>query len=157
VELVDRRKIQQNLQRAQRLQGIYSAVHTSEVAARIGINAIDLECLDILQILGPLPAGQLAATAGLRTATITSILDRLEKAGLVRRDRTSEDRRVVLIHVEHRALEKIGPHFQHMVMHMAAVDAQFSEEELEIVHRYTTLAASAVAEAVKELRTNSGD
>lgn len=147
-----RRKIQQGLQEAQRLQGVYSAVHASAVAAKVGINAIDLECLDLLQIHGPLPAGQVAAKAGLRTATITSILDRLEKAGFIRRDRTGEDRRVVIIHPEPQALQRIGPHFRHIMTRMASVEAQFTDAELNIVRKYSELAASAVTKAIDDLR-----
>jgi len=50
-------------------------MYASHIATSVWINAIDLECLDLLQIHGPLPTGQLAAKAGLRTATMTSILD----------------------------------------------------------------------------------
>ena len=153
----ERSQIQQELHEAQRLQGAYSAVHASHIAASVGINAIDLECLDLLQIHGPLPTGQLAAKAGLRTATMTSILDRLEKAGFVRRDRSGEDRRVVIVHIEARAAQEVGPLFSHIATHMAKVEEQFSDDELAIVSRYTKLAASAAIKAIDDLRAPSSD
>ena len=153
----ERSQIQQELHQAQRLQGAYSAVHASHIAASVGINAIDLECLDLLQIHGPLPTGQLAAKAGLRTATMTSILDRLEKAGFVRRDRSGADRRVVIVHIEARAAQEVGPLFSHIVTHMAKVEEQFSDDELAIVSRYTKLAASAAIKAIDDLRAPSSD
>ena len=153
----ERSQIQQELHEAQRLQGAYSAVHASHIAASVGINAIDLECLDLLQIHGPLPTGQLAAKAGLRTATMTSILDRLEKAGFVRRDRSGADRRVVIVHIEARAAQEVGPLFSHIATHMAKVEEQFSDDELAIVSRYTKLAASAAIKAIDDLRAPSSD
>jgi len=153
----ERSQVQQELHEAQRLQGAYSAVHASHIASSVGINAIDLECLDLLQIHGPLPTGQLAAKAGLRTATMTSILDRLEKAGFVRRDRSAEDRRVVIVHVEARAAQEIGPLFCHIATHMAKVEEQFSDDELVIVSHYTKLAASAAIKAIDDLRAPSSD
>ena len=153
----ERSQIQQELHEAQRLQGAYSAVHASHIAASVGINAIDLECLDLLQIHGPLPTGQLAAKAGLRTATMTSILDRLEKAGFVRRDRSEEDRRVVIVYILARAAQEIGPLFSHIATHMAKVEEQFSDDELAIVSRYTKLAASAAIKAIDDLRAPSSD
>lgn len=153
----ERSQIQQELHQAQRLQGAYSAVHASHIAASVGINAIDLECLDLLQIHGPLPTGQLAAKAGLRTATMTSILDRLEKAGFVRRDRSGADRRVVIVHIEARAAQEVGPLFSHIATHMAKVEEQFSDDELAIVSRYTKLAASAAIKAIDDLRAPSSD
>lgn len=153
----ERSQIQQELHQAQRLQGAYSAVHASHIAASVGINAIDLECLDLLQIHGPLPTGQLAAKAGLRTATMTSILDRLEKAGFVRRDRSGADRRVVIVHIEARAAQEVGPLFSHIATHMAKVEEQFSDDELAIVSRYTKLAASAAIKAIDDLRAPSSE
>lgn len=153
----ERSQIQQELHEAQRLQGAYSAVHASHIAASVGINVIDLECLDLLQIHGPLPTGQLAAKAGLRTATMTSILDRLEKAGFVRRDRSEEDRRVVIVYIQARAAQEIGPLFSHIAAHMAKVEEQFSDDELAIVSRYTKLAASAAIKTIDDLRALSSD
>ena len=153
----ERSQIQQELHEAQRLQGAYSAVHASHIAASVGINVIDLECLDLLQIHGALPTGQLAAKAGLRTATMTSILDRLEKAGFVRRDRSGADRRVVIVHIEARAAQEVGPLFSHIVTHMAKVEEQFSDDELAIVSRYTKLAASAAIKAIDDLRAPSSE
>ena len=56
-------------------------------AERIGINVTDLNCLNILALSGQLTAGELARATGLTTASITGVLDRLEEAGFVRRER----------------------------------------------------------------------
>ncbi|QPF73914.1 MarR family transcriptional regulator [Roseateles sp. DAIF2] len=50
-----------------------------------------------LFFLGACPAAQLAADLGLDAGALTRLLDRLEAKGLVQRDRSSSDRRVVLI------------------------------------------------------------
>src|SRR5207248_9269428 len=49
-------------------------------ADRIGINATDLNCLNILSFRGRLTAGELAKETGLTTASITGVVDRLEEA-----------------------------------------------------------------------------
>ena len=54
-------------------------------ADRVGINATDLNCLNILSFSGQMTAGDLARATGLTTASITGVLDRLEEAGYVRR------------------------------------------------------------------------
>ena len=56
-------------------------------ADRIGINATDLNCLNILSFSGQMTAGELARATGLTTASITGVVDRLEEAGYVRRER----------------------------------------------------------------------
>src|SRR3979411_2911783 len=66
------------------------------VAQRLGLNRSDLRCLDWLSD-GPKSAGQLAAATGLTSAATTTLVDRLERRGLVRRVRDAADRRKVLV------------------------------------------------------------
>jgi DNA-binding MarR family transcriptional regulator len=64
---------------------------------KLGINRTDGRCLDIIQNRGPMTAGRLAELSGLTTAAVTSVLDRLEKAGYARRVRDQRDRRQVIV------------------------------------------------------------
>ncbi len=64
----------------------------------LGLNATDVRCVDLLDQYGTMTAGALASVAGLSTGAVTFLLDRLERAGFVRRLRDVEDRRRV--HVE---------------------------------------------------------
>ena len=66
-------------------------------AARIGIAVTDMQVIDILDLTGPTTAGQLADLTGLTTGAITRILDRLEEAELVQRERDPNDGRKVII------------------------------------------------------------
>ena len=67
------------------------------VADAIGLNRTDMRCLDVIQREGPVPAGRLADETGLTTGAITTVLDRLERAGFARRVRDPDDRRRVLV------------------------------------------------------------
>lgn len=69
-------------------------------ATRVGIAVTDMQVLDILDLLGPATAGQLADLTGLTTGAITRILDRLEKAGFVHRERDKSDGRKVIVRIE---------------------------------------------------------
>src|ERR1700733_11041636 len=80
-----------------------SVLHSQAVAGRLGINSTDLECLDLVE-RGPVAAGALAGATGLTTGAITGVIDRLERAGFVRREADSADRRKVLV----RALPKVA-------------------------------------------------
>jgi DNA-binding MarR family transcriptional regulator len=64
---------------------------------KLGINRTDGRCLDIVQNNGPMTAGRLAELSGLTTAAVTSVLDRVEKAGYARRVRNEHDRRQVIV------------------------------------------------------------
>jgi DNA-binding MarR family transcriptional regulator len=67
------------------------------VAERVGLSATDLKCLDLLDRMGPLTAGQLAELVGLTGGAITAMIDRLEAGGFVHRERDPTDRRRVFI------------------------------------------------------------
>ena len=69
-------------------------------ADRVGIAVTDMQVIDLLDLTGPSTAGQLADLTGLTTGAITRILDRLEKAGLVRRERDPYDGRKVIVRLE---------------------------------------------------------
>lgn len=64
----------------------------------MGINRTDGRCLDILDIRNaPMTAGELATAAGLSPGAVTTVIDRLERAGYARRVTDPADRRRVMI------------------------------------------------------------
>jgi DNA-binding MarR family transcriptional regulator len=67
------------------------------VSAHIDLNDTDLDCLELINRHGPLNPSALARHAGLHPATITGILDRLERGGWVARERHPSDRRAVVV------------------------------------------------------------
>lgn len=73
---------------------------------RLGINRTDQRCLDILDLNGQMTAGRLAAESGLSTGAVTTLLDRLEQKGYVRRVRDTVDRRRVLVELTEEARER---------------------------------------------------
>src|SRR5262245_5647173 len=66
-------------------------------AAFMGINRTDLRCMDIVDRGGRVTAGALARESGLSSGAVTTVIDRLEAAGYVRRVRDEADRRRVLV------------------------------------------------------------
>jgi DNA-binding MarR family transcriptional regulator len=67
------------------------------VAGRLGVNATDHRCLDILDQRGPMTAGALAEALGLSRSAVTTVLDRLERRRYVRRGPNPDDRRQVVV------------------------------------------------------------
>jgi DNA-binding MarR family transcriptional regulator len=70
---------------------------SQSVADRLKINVTDLQCLAVVSSAGAMTAGQIAEATGLTTGAITGVIDRLEKAGLVRREDDPADRRRVMV------------------------------------------------------------
>ena len=73
------------------------------IAERLGVSATDVKCYSILRQAGPITAGDLAERTSLTTGAITGVIDRLEKAELVRRGRDPHDRRRIVLELVHNA------------------------------------------------------
>ncbi|HWS37951.1 MAG TPA: MarR family winged helix-turn-helix transcriptional regulator [Actinoplanes sp.] len=67
------------------------------MAARMSMNATDMSAIGLLVQHGPMGATELAAQLGIRTASATLLIDRLERSGHVVRTRDTVDRRRVTI------------------------------------------------------------
>src|SRR5256885_6737880 len=111
----------QELEHALRRSSAQGVIFGQTVANVAGISGSDLECLDFLNLEGRVTAGRLAEVTGLTTGAITGVVDRLEKAGLVRRERDESDRRKVLIALVPENVAKIGKYYEHMQRSMNAV------------------------------------
>jgi DNA-binding transcriptional ArsR family regulator len=95
---------------------------------------VSLNCLNILSFSGQLTAGELAKATGLTTASITGVVDRLEQAGFVRRERDAQDRRRVVIHLETaRALGTVAPVFGPMVGAWQRLADEYTDDELRLI------------------------
>ena len=141
------------LDEAIRKVGAQAVLISDLVATRVGINSTDLECLDLLQLNGPITAGQMSARSGLTSGATTAMIDRLERAGYVRRRRDAGDRRVVVVEVlEHCGLH-IAPLYQPIQKDLEKLHARYSNRELAIVVRYLTEALEAGARFAGWLQT----
>ena len=105
------------------------------IGERLGLNPTDHKCLDvIIRNRTPMTASQLAEETGLSTGAITGVVDRLEKAGYVRRKRDQSDRRLVFINpLLDRAMVKLSPIFDPIKQASRRLYSKYSDEELVII------------------------
>jgi predicted transcriptional regulator len=103
-------------------------------ADKIGINATDLNCLNILSFSGHMTAGELARATGLTTASITGVVDRLEEAGFVTRERDPHDRRRVVVQINlDRAMNDVAKVFVPMLRAWREMASRYSDDELRLI------------------------
>ena len=104
-----------------------------KTADRAGLHLTDMQCINLLELLGPVTPGKLAQHTGLTSGGVTVMLDRLEKAGLVKRERNPDDRRSVLVRVNPAKLRKINALYAGINRQLGAFLAQTPEAELRSV------------------------
>jgi DNA-binding MarR family transcriptional regulator len=122
-------------------------------ADRVGINATDLNCLNILSFSGSLAAGELARATGLTTASITGVVDRLEAAGFVRRERDPADRRrVVVAIVTQKTVREVASIFAPMIADWQQLAERYSDEELRLIVEFYDRMQQVIREQLARLR-----
>jgi DNA-binding MarR family transcriptional regulator len=119
---------------AMRRTGSLMQLMGQAAADRIGINNTDLNCLNILSFSGHMTAGELAKATGLTTASITGVIDRLEEAGFVRRERDPHDRRRVVVRLSlDKAVSEVATVFAPMLHDWREMASRYSDDELRLI------------------------
>ena len=110
------------------------------IGERLGLNPTDHKCLDVIIRRGtPITASQLAEETGLSTGAITGVVDRLEKAGYVRRKRDKNDRRLVFINpLLDKAMVKLTPIFDPIKQASRNLYSKYSDEQLTLILDFIT-------------------
>ena len=143
----------QELENALRRSSAQGVIFGQTVANTVGISGSDLECLDFLNLEGRVTAGRLAEVTGLTTGAITGVVDRLEKAGLVRRERDPEDRRKVFIATVPENVAKVGRFYEHMQRGMVKLWETYSDAELRLLVGFATKGYETLLAATEELKS----
>ena len=137
-----------------RVLGSANDIADQAVADYLGINRTDARCLAIIERLGGVTAGRLARESGLSTGAVTTVLDRLERAGLARRTSDPTDRRRVLVEMTPAAREANEELYRPLVEAATEQLLHYSEEELALLrayHRASRALTEAHAERVRGL------
>jgi DNA-binding MarR family transcriptional regulator len=108
-------------------------LHNATVAQRMGLGPSDSQFVSLLNIHGALTPGRLAELSGLTTGTVTGVIDRLEKAGFVRRERDTGDRRKVLVDLVPEGMARMAEQYREHGEHLAAVLARRDAGQLQVL------------------------
>ena len=123
------------------------------VADRLAMNVTDHKCAGILAQSGPITAGELAARTGLTTGAITGVIDRLEKAGFVRRAHDAGDRRRVIVEPDLKQIErKIGPLFESMGRAAVLLYSGYSVRELKLLRDFAARSLELADQETRKMR-----
>jgi DNA-binding MarR family transcriptional regulator len=129
-----------------RLSGVTNGIADQAVADHLGLNRTDTRCLDIIERLDGVSAGRLAGESGLSTGAVTTVIDRLERAGYARRAHDPGDRRRVLVELTPEARRELEDLY-----------APLAEATLRRLEGYTTDEVSLVRDFLRDARRLSED
>ena len=133
--------------------GAQSVLMSHAVAGRVGLTTTDLECLDLVGLRGSASAGELAKGTGLSTGATTALIDRLERAGYVRREADPKDRRRVVVRLDEETIAPIAALYAPIANRSMAVWKRFTDEELAIVERFLVETLEIGVASVQELQS----
>ncbi|MEP6560898.1 MAG: MarR family transcriptional regulator [Nakamurella sp.] len=131
--------------RALRLVQQASADANQELARRLGIGITDVAALEHLssspQPLGPVELGH---RLGIRSASATALVDRLEQSGHVRRESRPDDRRRIALMPSDNSRMQVLAALAPLLADIDAAAARLSDGEAAAVTRFLTEAAAAM-------------
>jgi DNA-binding MarR family transcriptional regulator len=126
------------------------------VAIRFGLSESDVEALELLIDTGSATAGKLSDLMGLTTGAVTRVIDRLERAGYVRRVPDPADRRRVVVEVIPEKVEAVAATMARVGEKSATEIGHFSEADLAVINDFLTRIADITHDEATALRDAGG-
>jgi DNA-binding MarR family transcriptional regulator len=120
-----------------------AVLFSHQVAEQLKLGASDAQFMTLLDVHGPMTPGQFAEMTGLKTGTVTGVLDRLENAGLVRRERDTADRRKVIVSLNREeGRSRVDPHYAGQADNMMRLLGTYDDEKLAVIADFMRTVAS---------------
>jgi DNA-binding MarR family transcriptional regulator len=129
----------------------FSVLYHQMMAQRLGINSVDLQCLERVAAHRDVTAGELARVTGLTTGSITTLIDRLEQAGLVTRHRDGADRRKVFVGATPAMRRQAEPLSKPMHEAIDKVLGHYGDVQLKFLSQILQELCDAVKNAIARL------
>ena len=127
------RRLKAAVKESMRELSVQLSLLNAQVSAHLKLKEADIDCLDVITRYGPVSPSALARRTGLHPATLTGILDRLERGGFISRERSPADRRAVLIRARRERGAEIYRLYGGMNGAMDVILGRYAESDLEVL------------------------
>jgi DNA-binding MarR family transcriptional regulator len=152
-----RRRVLEELAQVGREHSDATVLFHASVASLLCLHPTDYKALGILERLGAMSAGELARRAGLATASVTNLIDRLEQKGFVRRVRDTNDRRRVVVEPVLDRLTAGRTLFASTQRSLARLLARYSDDDLTVITDFLRRNAERLRDETRKLTDESRD
>src|SRR5580700_9221667 len=152
-----RRRLDREVRASLRDVSVQLSLLNHQVRGQLELKGADLECLDLISREGPLSPSALARRSGLHPATMTGILDRLERGGWIDRGRDPADRRGVVVRAARgRGAEILRLYLVDSGMNTALdqICAAYDDQDLQLLADFLQRTADAARTAAERLAAN---
>ncbi len=121
-----------------RRSAAYLGMLNRAVASRMKLNVTDVETLGVLAVLGKATPSRLASLLAMGTGSMTLVIDRLERAGFVRRVRDAKDRRSLTIELVPERSSEIAVLYAPVRQQAGEIAERYSEHDINVILDYLT-------------------
>ncbi|HEX2072769.1 MAG TPA: MarR family transcriptional regulator [Geodermatophilus sp.] len=133
-----RERLLARLRAAGREHSTAAVLFHAAVAEKLGLGATDTKTLDLLERQGPMSPGRLARLTGLAPASVTGVLDRLQRRGFIRRLRDPEDGRRQLVEIDRARIPPVEELFTDLLAGLDRLYAGYTTEQLALILDWLT-------------------
>jgi DNA-binding MarR family transcriptional regulator len=134
------------------------ALFNQAVADHLRIHPTDLQCLNLLSLEAePVTTGRIAELTGLTTGSATRLVDRLERAGYVTRERDTADRRRVLVATVPERMAEFGAVWERLSADWAAMFEAYDDDEVALLIAHMRRTVELGAGQTARLRSGEFD
>jgi DNA-binding MarR family transcriptional regulator len=145
------RELQSELRRlTQQLHRLNNAV-----GSHVDLAPGDLEVLDMIGRDGPMSPRDITAATGIHPATLTGLLDRLEKGGWLTRSSDPADRRRVIVEAVTERGGELNRLYGPMSKSLTEICSNYADEELSTIISFLAQAADAGTAAAAQTRDSA--
>jgi DNA-binding MarR family transcriptional regulator len=134
--LEDSSEIKKQVIVASRENGISYALFRNAIGKKLGLNTTDFEGLDLIFYRGTTTPSELSKYTGLSSGSTTVMIDRLERAGLVKRERNPDDRRGTLVVIDKEGAHRVRHFFTSARVAQNELLDSYSVAELELLSNF---------------------
>ena len=131
-----RKALMEQLQFLGEVVNTETALFQHLAAAQLGLGITDMKTLSVLLREGPMTAGKIGNRLRLTSGSVTTLIDRLERRDLVKRQPHENDRRKVIVTVNQEKLAAGDDVYRSIGDAFARLLETYSTEQLEFLVRF---------------------
>ncbi len=154
---INRQELYAALIKASAINSTIAVFFHAAIAEQVDLGPTDEKTLFLLRSMGSLTAGEIAQHTGLTTASVTNLIDRLERKGFVQRVRDASDRRRVIVRPNQARLAELDQVFSRTVGTFDTLLDAYDDAQLATIIDFLERASAYSRNVIATLQHERGE